>query len=258
MRSMLTTLVAALLAACGGKTTESNVTPPGDAQAPQTKVLDVGADVLQNKPPIEAINAYLDGFHFYNGNMKAQMEAHHYCTILNEDVIQCVIYDANTAGAKLMGVEYIISGKLFQTLPGREKSFWHSHAHEVKSGQLIAPGIPEVAEHALMKKLAGTYGKTWHTWHTDRKHGLPFGAPQLMMGFTADGQANPAMVADRDKRFNVSSAGKRKERADIPAPQIDPGADAWQKGMIYQIEDPSTKPPEGGGPAVMASGPRGR
>lgn len=244
MRLIIASVAAAILVACGGKTTESGVTAPGEAQRAQTTALDVGAGVLQNKPPIEAINAYLDGFHFYNGNIKAQMEAHHYCTILNEDVIQCVIYDANTAGAKLMGVEYIISGKLFETLPGREKSFWHSHVHEVKSGQLIAPGIPQVAEHALMKKLVGTYGKTWHTWHTDRKLSLPLGAPQLMMGFVADGQANPAMVADRDKRFKVSSADKRKQREDIAAPAIDPGADAWQKGMVYQIRDPSTVPPE--------------
>ncbi|HEY1043347.1 MAG TPA: OBAP family protein [Telluria sp.] len=246
MRLILAGALAAALAACGGKTTESKVTPPGDAQAPQTRALEVGADLLQNKPPIEAINAYLDGFHFYNGNMKAQMEAHHYCTILNEDVIQCVIYDANTAGAKLMGVEYIISGKLFQTLPGREKAFWHSHVHEVKSGSLVAPGIPQVAEHALMKKLVGTYGKTWHTWHTDRKLALPFGAPQLMMGFTADGQISEAMVADRDKRFSISSTDKRKQRADIPSPPIDPGADAWQHGMVYQMQDPSTAPPQGG------------
>ncbi|HEU4852683.1 MAG TPA: OBAP family protein [Telluria sp.] len=238
-------VAAAALAGCGGKTTESKVTAPGEEQQPKTTALDVGAGVLQSKPPIDAINAYLDGFHFYNGKMKAQTEAHHYCTILNEDVIQCVIYDANTGSAKLMGVEYIISGKLFQTLPGREKAYWHSHVHEVKSGQLIAPGIPQVAEHALMKKLVGTYGKTWHTWHTDRKLGLPFGSPQLMMGFTADGQADAAMVADRDKRFNVSSEDNRKRRADIPAPAIDPEADAWKRGTVYQMQDPSTAPPPG-------------
>lgn len=243
MRLMLTVITATALAACGGKTTESSIKTPGDEHAAKTRALEVGADVLQNKPPIEAINAYLDGFHFYNGNIKAQMEAHHYCTILNEDVIQCVIYDANTETAKLMGVEYIISAKLFRTLPGREKAYWHSHAHEVKSGQLIAPGIPEVAEHALMNKIVGTYGKTWHTWHTDRKLSLPLGAPQLMMGFTADGQINPALVADRDKRFKVSSKDNRKRRADIAAPQIDPGADAWARGTVYQMQDPSTKPP---------------
>ena len=169
--------------------------------------------------------------------MKGQMEAHHYCAILSDDLIQCVIYDGNVADAKLMGVEYIVSAKLFQTLPAQEKALWHSHVHEVKSGQLIAPGLPDVAEQALMTKLIGTYGKTWHTWHTDQHKGLPIGVPQLMMGFTADGQADPAMVAARDQRFKVSSAEKRRQRAGIPAPAIDPDADGWQRGR--QIQGPA-------------------
>lgn len=141
--------------------------------------------------------------------------------------------------AKLMGVEYIISETLFAGLPEQEKALWHSHVQEVTSGQLIAPGIPEVAEHALMEKLIHTYGKTWHTWHTDLDKDLPRGMPQLMMGFTADGQADPAMVAARDARLGVSSEDKRKRRADITAPSIDAGADAWQKGKVIQIEDPT-------------------
>src|SRR5688572_23182636 len=130
--------------------------------------------------------------------MQGQMEAHHYCTHLNEDAIQCVIFDGNGGDAKLMGVEYIVSGTLFATLPTDEKRLWHSHVHEVRSGQLIAPGVPEVAEHELMEKLAGTYGKTWHTWHTDRDLELPLGIPMLMMGFTRDGQIDEQMVKERD------------------------------------------------------------
>ena len=90
----------------------------------------------------------------------------------------------------------------------------------MKSGQLIAPGIPEAAEHALMTKLIGTYGKTWHTWHTDLKKQLPTGMPQLMMGFTADGQSDAAMLGERDKRFGIASADKQRKREDIPAPAI--------------------------------------
>jgi hypothetical protein len=65
--------------------------------------------------------------------------------------------------------------------------------------------------------------------------------PQLMMGFIADGQADAAMVAARDKRFNVSVEENRKRRADIPSPVIDPAADAWAKGNVIQIADPATK-----------------
>ena len=232
-------LVAALAVGCGGNNTQSNVAAPGAKEGIKTNALETGAAALQNKPPVEAINAYLNGFHFYNGAPQAQMEAHHYCAVLNEDLIQCVIYDGNVRDAKLMGVEYIVSERLFSALPAAEKALWHSHVHEVKSGQLIAPGIPELAERELMRKLVGTYGKTWHTWHTDRQKELPLGMPQLMMGFTADGQANAEMVAARNKRFGVDDGAKKKDRDSIPTPAIAAGADAWQTGKVLQIADPA-------------------
>jgi hypothetical protein len=227
---------AFLLAGCGGNNSPSKVTAPGADTTPKTDVLEAGAAALQNKEPVEALNAYMDGFHFYNGNMAGQMEAHHYCGLLNEEVTQCVIYDGNGKDAKLMGVEYIVSEKLFKGLPPEEKHLWHSHGHEVRSGQLVAPGIPEAAEKELMKKLVGTYGKTWHTWHTDQHNELPLGAPMLMMGFTQDGQANEQMVAARDSRLGVSSAENRKNRSDLAYPPIDPDADAWQNGITMQVE----------------------
>ena len=229
-------IISLASAGCGGENTESAVQPPGADTTTKTDMLEAGAAVMQNKEPIEALNAYMDGFHFYNGDMKEQMEAHHYCALLNEDVTECVIFDGNTKDSKIMGVEYIVSAKLFAGLPADEKHMWHSHVHEVRSGQLIAPGIPEVAEKEFMRKMAGTYGKTWHTWHTDQEKELPVGSPRLMMGFTQDGQADPAMVAARDERFDVSSAENHENRADIEYPAIDPDADAWQKRIIVQLE----------------------
>lgn len=226
-------------AGCGGEDhTNSNVSVPGDPKTPKTMVLEAGAAALQNKPPIEAINAYLDGFHFYSGKLQSQMEAHHYCSLLNDDVIQCVIYDGNVKNAKLMGVEYIVSEKVFKTLPRAEKALWHSHVHEVKSGQLIAPNIPEVAETELMKKLVTTYGKTWHTWHTDMHQQLPLGVPQLMMGFTADGQIDPSLVAARDQRFGISSFEDRKAREGIETPTVDADANGGPEGRAFQISGP--------------------
>jgi uncharacterized protein DUF1264 len=234
LRIYLACITATLLTSCGEKT-PSNVVAPGADESAKTKMLEAGADLLQNKTPLRKLDAYLDGFHFYNGKMAAQMEAHHYCGHVNEDFIQCVIFDGNGENAKIMGVEYIISKVLFQTLGREEKRLWHSHVHEVRSGQLIAPGIPDIAEHELMEKIAGTYGKTWHTWHTDEHLTLPTGTPQLMMGFTQDGQADEQMVADRDARFGIASGEKRAQRSDIRYPVVDTDADAWQKGVVPQI-----------------------
>jgi hypothetical protein len=231
-------VMCTLLCACAAKT-ESPVLAPGEPKSATTEILETGAATLQPKPPIAALNAYLDGFHFYNGHPQAQMEAHHYCSILNEDVIQCVIFDGNTKTAKIMGVEYIVDERLFAALPDSEKALWHSHGYEVASGQLVAPGIPAPAEHALMERLAHTYGKTWHTWHTDQDKRLPLGVPQLMMGFTADGQSDPAMIHQRNQRLHLDAAAIKANRADIQVPSADPKANAWQHGNVIQIQDPT-------------------
>ena len=235
-------VLAGAVAGCGGGNTPSNVTSPGRPEGAKTSTLSAGAALLQDKPPIDALDAYLNGFHFYNGRPQAQMEAHHYCAIVNDELIQCVIYDGNTHDARLMGVEYIISASLFASLPADEQALWHSHVHEVKSGQLIAPGLPQLAEHELMERIVGTYGKTLHTWHTDQQQSLPIGLPQLMMGFTADGQIDAALVRSRDERFGLSSDDRRRQRADIAAPAVLPGADAWQQGKTVQIADPTHGP----------------
>ncbi|WP_298733599.1 OBAP family protein [uncultured Chitinophaga sp.] len=235
MRLWFLLLPAALLTACGGKNTRSKVEAPGADKKTDTRALEAGADVLQDKSPLKRFNVYLDGFHFYNGNMQAQMEAHHYVSQLNEELHQAVIFDGNGADAKIMGVEYIISERLFKTLPEEEKLLWHSHQYEVKSGELIAPGIPDAAEHALMKKLVSTYGKTIHTWHTDQQRTLPLGSPMIMMGFTKDGQLQPSLIQQRDQRFNTSTADKRQQRADIVAPPVAAGANAWERGIIRQF-----------------------
>jgi hypothetical protein len=233
-RHLLVVTVAAL-AACSGRTTESMPPAAGNETSAKTRLLESGAALLQEKEPLDELDAYLDGFHFYNGSVEHQVEAHHYCGHLSEQLIQCVIYDGNGADARLMGVEYIVSSDVFTRLPDAEKHMWHSHVHEVRSGQLIAPGLPDAAEHALMDKIANTYGKTWHTWQTDTHADLPLGTPQLMMGFTADGQIDPALVQSRDERFGVSSDEKKRQRTDIKYPRIDRQADAWQKGIVLQL-----------------------
>jgi len=132
----------------------------GGEKTAKTRLLEAGAEVLQGEGPINDIHAHVCGFHFYAGDLSRQVRADHYCGHVNEEVMQCVIYESDQKGARLIGIEYIISEELFKTLPEEEKRLWHSHRHEVMSGQLVAPGLPEIAEKELMKKLVNTYGKT--------------------------------------------------------------------------------------------------
>ena len=60
--------MVAVLTGCAMSNTDSPVQTPGHAKASDTEMLEVGAQWLQDKPPIRALNMYLDGFHFYNGH----------------------------------------------------------------------------------------------------------------------------------------------------------------------------------------------
>jgi hypothetical protein len=205
----------------------------GKGHSLKHRVLDVAAGAMQPKYPLDAMSTYLNGFHMYADDMGRQVEAAHFCIHLRRDLHQCVIFDRNAADARLIGIEYIISEERFRELPDDEKRLWHSHRYEVKSGILIAPGIPEIAEHAYFNDLVTTYGKTFHTWQYDRDD-FPYGIPQLMMGLTEDGQADEALIHDRDRRLGVSTPRKRQNRADIPAPQAAPGANSWESGRTVQ------------------------
>ena len=116
---------AIVTAACGGGNTppQGGETAPGTDRTAKTAALETGANVMQAKAPVEKIAMYLNGFHVSKDDPKMQMEAHHYCNQANEDLAQCALFDGNTAEARLMGVEYIISEKLYNTLPADEKAY---------------------------------------------------------------------------------------------------------------------------------------
>ncbi len=204
---------------------EKRKMPMGPAGGQKTliqAVLEKGADLLQPVTPLKDFNIYVVGFHCAKMDAGMQMEAHHYCRQVNEDFIQCVLFDGNTEDANLVGIEYIISEKLMETLPEEERKFWHPHNHEILSGTLVAPGLPAVAEKAMLRLLMNSYGKTYHLWHTGRHdgkgmpgHPLPMGEPNLMWSFNHDGEHDPSLEIDRDESMKVSTAEKREERRDL-------------------------------------------
>src|SRR4051812_24891756 len=81
--------------------------PTGESKSVKTKTLEAGAKALQSNAPMEGFDIYLVGFHPMKDHPEQQMEAHHYCHQVNEDMAQCVLFDSNTKGANMTGVEYI-------------------------------------------------------------------------------------------------------------------------------------------------------
>ena len=100
-RSLAATAVVAPLAAVLGRKAsaqQQNPPVPGGPLSTRSHVLDTGADVMQVKRPIDAMSAFVNGFHFYADDMGRQVEANHFCTHLSEDFHQCVIYNSDRSG----------------------------------------------------------------------------------------------------------------------------------------------------------------
>lgn len=227
-------LLAMMLAACDRDPT----TPPagsGAADRSSDTLLPASGKPVQPRLPMANLRIHLDAFHFRSGEMAAQRSSQHYCGPLGEEVAQCVLFDGVDSDARLVGIEYMISERLFEKLPDEEKPYWHSHAHEVKSGAMLAPVLPEQTETELVGRLVRTYGKAWQLWDPERGAQVAMGVPQLLMGFTHDGQLDPVLHAERDRLLGVAGAEKKRQRAGIPAPPIAQGADAWQQGRIAAV-----------------------
>ncbi|RCV27353.1 hypothetical protein SEVIR_5G321200v4 [Setaria viridis] len=216
--------------------------PPGQPTAMSSKVLDMGAAATQSLQPVKQVRQHVCTFALYAHDPKRQVETHHYASRLNQDFLQCAVYDSDAADARLIGVEYMVSRKVFDTLPAEEQRLWHSHAHEIKAGLWASPRVPGMLEKPELDTLAATFGKFWCTWQVDRGDRLPLGAPALMVSPQADPAATvrPALVRKRDDRYGFSTEELRAARADVEAPAEEhPGqADYWlrhRKGFAIDV-----------------------
>jgi hypothetical protein len=206
---------------------EPLVAPEGAPASAKTQALKAGALALQTQAPLEPMNVYVVGFHPMKEAPHHQMIAHHFCRQVNEDFAQCVLFDGNTREANLNGIEFIISERLFAQLPAEERRYWHPHNGEILSGQLVAPGLPAVAERELMKSKMNSYGKTWHVWMTGQGDRMPIGPAMLAWSFSREGEVDPALAAKRDRDLGIDTAAKRAERRDlVPLAKPQEGVDA--------------------------------
>ena len=57
------------------------------------------------------------------GEVRTAM-AHHYCSHISEDLRQCLVYDSAKKDASLIGVEYMIPRRVYETLDAKEQRLW--------------------------------------------------------------------------------------------------------------------------------------
>eukprot|EP01133_Synstelium_polycarpum_P008974 gene8974-10525_t len=152
----------------------------------------MSASMMESFKPLKNIDSSLNCVECVCGDVNKQVVTYHLCSNLDNERMQCLIYDSDKPDAKLLGVEYVITEQVFSKLPMEERKFWHSHKYIVESGMLAVTAkalVPNVISSSIevpvMKHLVNTYGKTWMMWPIDESGNcsaqVPTGPPQLMM-----------------------------------------------------------------------------
>ncbi|CAN0910950.1 Oil body-associated protein 2B [Linum grandiflorum] len=77
--------------------------PPGKPMSMEQHMLDKGAMMLQSLKPMKQISQHGCSFAIYSHDMTRQIETHHYCTRINQDFLQCAVYDSDGSHGRLIG-----------------------------------------------------------------------------------------------------------------------------------------------------------
>jgi hypothetical protein len=131
----------------------------------------------------------VDGYNLPQGHLNAvrhifddpSLRMEHFCKPHDRVMMVCQLYDSNSENATLIGIEYIITQEQYNSLPNREKPYWHAHREEL-SPQRADPRMPELSPEqaqAEMAKLHPTWGKVIITWIPSDD--LPSFPPQVQL-----------------------------------------------------------------------------
>ncbi|KAL5656147.1 hypothetical protein ACJX0J_035466, partial [Zea mays] len=76
--------------------------PPGRPTAVSSRVLDMGAQLAQALKPVRQMKQHACSFALYAHDLHRQVEVHHFVARLNQDVLQCAVYDSDKPSARLI------------------------------------------------------------------------------------------------------------------------------------------------------------
>jgi hypothetical protein len=131
----------------------------------------------------------VDGYNLPQGHLNAvrhnfddpSLRVEHFCKPHDRVMMICQLYDSNSANATLIGIEYIITQEQYDSLPNREKPYWHAHREELRP-ERADPRMPELSPEqaqAEMAKMLSTWGKVIITWIPSDD--LPSFPPQVQL-----------------------------------------------------------------------------
>ena len=76
---------------------------PGQPMTMGQHMIDKGAQILQSLKPVKQMSQHVCTFALYSHDMTRQIETHHFITRVNQDFLQCTVYEIDHAQGRLIG-----------------------------------------------------------------------------------------------------------------------------------------------------------
>ncbi|HEV3152988.1 MAG TPA: DUF1264 domain-containing protein [Candidatus Baltobacteraceae bacterium] len=105
--------------------------------------------------------------------------AHHWCKNVAGGMIQCQIYDNDSADARLVAVETIVSPSVYKSFTPQEQAYWHYHKVEIPKVNATMPDVSAADAQKMVAQISDTYGKIWLLYDPMSTNNLPTGSPSV-------------------------------------------------------------------------------
>ena len=111
---------------------------------------------------------------------KLKMIVHHHCKAYEDETLLCLMFHEGMKDQdKPIGFEYIITTKQFNSLPEKEKGYWHYHKVEVPRAHATFPDLTAEEAAKLLPVINETYGKV--IYFKKPEDTFPLGEPYIMI-----------------------------------------------------------------------------
>ncbi|MGZ8153097.1 MAG: DUF1264 domain-containing protein [Methylovulum sp.] len=111
---------------------------------------------------------------------KLQAIVHHHCKAYDDGTLVCLMFPGGMKDQdKPIGFEYIIPTAQYNTLPAKEKHYWHYHKTEVGRACATFPDLTKEETASLLPVVHETYGKVVYFQKPEDK--LPLGEPYVLI-----------------------------------------------------------------------------
>ena len=125
-------------------------------------------DKMPANNPLSGYTIHVTAPHVMDGEVIGPF--HHYCKPINDDIIQCVLFESTEPNARMTEVEYMISKKLARKVipEWSHKQNWHDHKQEIETGRVaVIHPTEEKAVKDLVDHVSDTDGIIFHLWPKD-------------------------------------------------------------------------------------------